>query len=375
MTHKSSLLERIQALPDPRQQKKCRHNFGEVIFMSICGILCGADDWNSIQLFAEHKSDWFRKYLTLPNDIPSHDTFNRVFSLLEPASFRVMFTCWVQEMLLETPLSGVIAIDGKTVRGSRKKGAAGIHMVNAWATEAGVALGQLKVDAKSNEITAVPELLETLAIEGCLVTADAMSCQKRIAAKIQKKGANYLLAVKKNQRKLYAEIEQHIEQYWASTPQDQLSDPLFSGQTNSTHGRHEHRRCWVNHDLSDTPVAKSWGAKTVAVIQLERLSQGKGSSLIRYFISSQVLSAEEVIQATREHWHVENSLHWVLDVAFGEDQSRIRAGYAAENFATARQIALNLLKRDTSVKLGIKNKRKGCGWSETYLSHVLGLIK
>jgi predicted transposase YbfD/YdcC len=280
--------------------------------------------------------------------------FNRVFSLLEPENFREMFTCWVQEMLLETPLSGVIAIDGKTVRGSRKKGAAGIHRVNAWATEKGISLGQLKVDAKSNEITAVPELLETLAITGCLVTADAMSCQKRIATKIQKKGADYLLAVKKNQRKLYGEIDQQMEQYWASTPQDSPSDPQFNEQINSTHGRNEHRRCWVNHDLSRTPAAESWGAKTVAAIQLDRQANQRGSSLI---------------------WHVENSLHWVLDVAFCEDQSRIRAGYAAENFATARQIALNLLKRDTTVKLGIKNKRKGCGWSETYLGHVLGLIE
>ena len=375
MTHKPSLLERIQTLPDPRQQEKCRHNFGEIIFISICGILCGADDWNSIQLFAEHKSDWFRKYLTLPNGIPSHDTFNRVFSLLDPENFRGMFTCWVQEMLLETPLSGVIAIDGKTVRGSRKKGAAGIHMVNAWATEKGIALGQLKVDAKSNEITAVPELLETLAITGCLVTADAMSCQKRIATKIQKKGADYLLAVKKNQRKLYGEVEQTIEQYWATTPQDKPADSLFAEQSNSTHGRNEHRRCWVNHDMSHAPVTEGWGAKTVAAIQLDRQTRQRGTSLIRYFISSRVLSAEEVIQSTREHWHVENSLHWVLDVAFNEDLSRIRAGYAAENFATARQIALNLLKRDTTVKLGIKNKRKGCGWSETYLSHVLGLIE
>lgn len=343
--------------------------------MSICAILCGADDWNSIQFFAEQKSDWFRKYLTLPNGIPSHDTFNRVFSLLEPASFREMFTRWVQEMLLDTPLAGVIAIDGKTVRGSRKKGEAGIHMVNAWATESGLALGQLKVDAKSNEIMAVPELLETLAIEGCLVTADAMSCQKRIATKIQKKGADYLLAVKKNQRNLYGEIEQRIEQYWSSTPQDQPSDSAFAEQKNDTHGRHEHRRCWVMHDMTLLPVAQSWGAKTVAAIQLERHTTQRGNSLIRYFISSKVLSAEGIIQATREHWHVENSLHWVLDVAFCEDQSRVRVGYAAENFATARQIALNLLKRDTSVKLGIKNKRKGCGWGESYLCHVLGLVE
>jgi len=374
MTDKMTLLERIETLPDPRQEAKCQYKFGEVIFMTICGILCGADDWPSIQLFSETKHDWFKKYLKLEHGIPSDDTFNRVFSLLDPATFREMFTLWVQEMLLETPLSGVIAIDGKTVRGSRKGKSAGIHMVNAWATESGLALGQLKIDAKSNEITAVPELLDTLAIEGCLVTADAMSCQKKIATKIQKKGADYLLAVKKNQRNLHGEIEQQIENYWSSTPQDSPSDVAFSEQSNETHGRGEHRRCWALHDMSCFPVAQSWGAKTVAAIQLERHTSQKGKSFIRYFISSKVLSPEAIIQATRDHWHVENSLHWVLDVAFCEDQSRARAGYAAENLATARQVALNLLKRDTSCKLGIKNKRKGCGWSESYLCHVLGLI-
>jgi predicted transposase YbfD/YdcC len=247
-------------------------------------------------------------------------------------------------------------------------------MVNAWASEAGIALGQYKVDAKSNEITAVPALLDTLAIKGCLVTLDAMGCQKRIANKILKKDADYLLAVKSNQRKLHTELSAYFDGYWDAHPDD-APGAGFAAQEAKIHGRQEPRRCWVTHDMAGLPEATSWQAKTVAVVQLDRQTAHKGTSLIRYFISSKVLPADEVLQATRQHWRVENQLHWVLDVAFSEDQSRTRQGYAAENLATARQIALNLLKQDTTEKLGIRNKRKACGWSVRYLFHILGLIK
>lgn len=286
-----------------------------------------------------------------------------------------MFTLWVKDMLLDTPLAGVVALDGKTVRGSRSAKSSGIHMVNAWATEAGLALGQKKVDAQSNEITAILELLGTLEIQGCLVTADAMSCQKPIAAKIQKKGADYLLAVKKNQRTLYQEIDSTLDKHGASQNDSHTPGSLFSEQESHSHGRDERRRCWVFHDMSCFPVAQRWKARTVAAIQLDRSTAHQGKIQIRYFISSRMLTADEVICATRSRWQIENSLHWVLDVAFNEDHSRIRAGYAAENFATARQMALNLLKRDTTVKLGIKNKRKGCGWGESYLCHVPGVVE
>jgi predicted transposase YbfD/YdcC len=247
-------------------------------------------------------------------------------------------------------------------------------MVNAWASEAGIALGQYKVDAKSNEINAVPALLETFAIKGCLVTLDAMGCQKRIANKILKKDADYLLAVKSNQHKLHSELSAYFDGYWDAHPDD-VPGIGYSARDTQAHCRQEQRRCWVTHEMADLPEVSSWQAQTVAAVQLDRQTPHKGASLIRYFISSKVLTAHDVLPATRQHWRVENQLHWVLDVAFSEDQSLTRQGYAAENLATARQIALNLLKQDTTEKLGIKNKRKACGGSGRYLFHILGLIK
>lgn len=373
MSH--SLLDRINELPDPRQASKCRHVFGEVIFMTLCGILCDADDWNAIALYAREKEDWFRKYLTLPSGIPSHDTFNRLFSLLAPEQFHDLFTHWVRELLLNgKDVTGIVAVDGKTQRGSRTGPNEVTHTVNAWSTQHGVCLGQTKVADKSNEITAVPELLKKLAIKGCLVTADAMSCQKKIAKQITTQEADYLLAVKNNQKTLYSAIDQHFMKYWDEHPEDLPNDESFSEQANETHGRKEHRRCWVSDDLASSPVFKQWGVSTIAAVQYDRVKGDKMGSYIRYFISSRALDAELVLQSTRQHWAVENSLHWVLDVAFNEDHSRARQGYAAENLATARQIALNLLKQDVNAKVGIKNRRKACGWSQSYLEQILGLI-
>lgn len=375
MTQNSpTLLDRMMALEDPRQAAKCTHDLGEVVFMATCGLLCGADDWNAIALFAEVREEWFRQYLKLPGGIPSHDTFNRLFSLLDPAQFRELFTRWVQDVLIDTSLSGVVAIDGKTVRGSRSGNQGAIHMVNAWSTELGVSLGQYKADQKSNEIKAIPELLDILMLRGCLVTLDAMGCQKKIANKILSAEADYLLAIKRNQRKLHAEADTWFDRYWSEHPDD-VPGLSFAEVHSNTHGRQELRRCWVLHDLESCPVATSWNARTIAAVQLDRSSAGTSTSLVRYFVSSRTMDANDVLQATRQHWQVENGLHWVLDVAFGEDQSRARQGYAAENLATLRQIALNLLKQDTTVKVGIKNKRKGCGWSDRYLFHILGLIK
>ncbi|MBR9829440.1 MAG: ISAs1 family transposase [Oceanospirillales bacterium] len=217
---KTSLLDRMMILKDPREAAKCTHNMGEVVFMTTCALLCGADDWNAIALFAKVHEEWFCQYLQLPGGVPSHDTFNRIFSLLDPVQFRELFTAWVQNALIETPLKGVVSIDGKTVRGSRNRHNGAIHMVNVWASEAGIALGQYKVEAKSNETTAVLELLETLTIQGCLVTLYAMGCQKRIANTIRKKDADYLLAVKSNQRTLHKELSEYFDRYWDANPDD-----------------------------------------------------------------------------------------------------------------------------------------------------------
>ena len=285
-----------------------------------------------------------------------------------------MFCGWVQDMLIDTPLSGVVAIDGKTVRASRSSKHKAIHMVDAWASQASVSLGQYKVDKKSNEIKAIPKLLEQLAIKGCLVTIDTMGCQKDIVSKVIEREADYLITVKSNQKTLHKELVSYFDHYWETHTHDTLSEHFFE-QQNETHRRKEHRRCWSTMDLSSLSIATGWKVKTIAAIQSDRIANEKGRSHIRYFISSKLMTVEEVLKATREHWGVENRLHWVLDVSFGEDQYRARQGYAAENLATTRQIALNLLKQETSVKLGIKNKRKACGWDDAYLFKVMGLIK
>ena len=364
-----ALFSKFSTLTDNRDPKKTTHIMAEVMFMSVCAILCGADDWNSIRLFAESKEDWFRKHLTLPGGIPVAITFNRIFATLDPEEFRQIFIQWIKDVLsgLELSDSRIVALDGKTVKGSAwNKGKDAIHMVNAWCTEAGLSLGQYKVDAKSNEITAIPELLKLLELSGSLVTIDAMGCQKKIATAILKKEADYLLAVKGNQKKLYGELARTFDQYWEANPED-APDRGFAEQEGKEHGRVEHRRCWVLNDIAEGSNAASWEVKTIAAVQLDSHKKGKGSTLIRYFISSRQLSAEEVLQATRKHWLVENQLHWVLDVAFDEDRCRAREGFAAENLAVARQVTLNLLKLDTSVKAGIKNKRKTCGWNEDYM--------
>jgi len=370
-----TLLEQIQQLPDPRQASKCTYQLSDVVFMGLCGLLVGADDWEAIACYAKEKEDWFRQFLSLPDKLPSPDTFNRVFSLLDPESFHDLFITWVKDVLLRnTYPSGVIAVDGKTQRGSRTSETEGIHTVNAWSTEAGVCLGQLKTEEKSNEIKAVPDLLKKLAIKGCLITADAMSCQKKIAKQVLSQEADYLLAVKQNQPKLHNAIEQQFMAYWATHPEDQPDTTMFSEQSNSTHGRGEHRRCWTLPATALPSQFEAWGIQMIVAVQYDRVKGKRKQSYIRYFISSRSMEAADVLRSTRQHWAVENSLHWVLDVAFNEDHCRARQGFAAENLATARQIALNLLKQDSTTRLGIKNKRKRCGWSQKYLENILGLV-
>lgn len=370
-----NLLEQIQQLPDSRQASKCTYQLGDIVFIVLCGLLADADDWKAIACYARAKEDWFRQFLTLPERLPSADTLNRVFSLLAPESFHDLFIAWVQDVLLGGQLpSGVVAVDGKTQRGSRTADHGAIHTVNAWSTDSGICLGQLKTDDKSNEITAVPDLLKKLVITGCLVTADAMSCHKKIVKQILSQEADYLLAVKQNQPTLYNSIDQPFMAYWASHPEDHPDTGTFSEKADDIHGRSEHRRCWVLPAESLPTQFAEWGIQTLAAVQYDRVKGKRKQSYIRYFISSRVMEAGDVLLSTRQHWAVENSLHWVLDVAFNEDHSRARQGFAAENLATARQIALNLLKQDTTAKMGIKNRRKHCAWSQEYIEYILGLV-
>ena len=371
----STLFEHIQTLPDPRQANKCAHRLGDIVFMVLCGLLVGADDWKSIARYAQEKETWFRRYLMLPSGIPSHDTFNRVISLLPPDRFHDLFIEWVQDVLLDgKTTTGIIAVDGKTQRGSRTTAGQAIHTVNAWSTEAGICLGQLKTEDKSNEITAVPKLLKKLAIKGCLITADAMSCQKKIAQQIVEQEADYLLAVKHNQRTLYETIDQRFMTYWKTHADDQPDTPIFDEQSTRAHGRGEHRRCWILPATDLDPRFSEWDIKTLAAVQYDRVKGSRQQTDVRYFISSRVMNADVLLSSTRQHWSVENSLHWVLDVAFNEDHSRARQGFAAENLATGRQVALNLLKQDTTTKLGMANRRKLCGWSQDYLEQILAQV-
>ena len=369
-----SLDEHFSNLSDPRRDTaNKRHNLIDIVVIAICGVICGADDFSSIANFGEAKEEWFSGFLELPNGIPSHDTFNAVFSKLNPAEFREGFISWVSS-LVEALEDEVVAIDGKTLRGSldRSSGKSAIHMVSAWASNVSLVLGQIKTAEKSNEITAIPELLHLLDLKGCLVSIDAMGCQKKIATDIIQKQADYLLAVKDNQPTLHAGIAEYFaDAADGITPHTDVFESRHEG-----HGRVEIRRCHVGYEVGKLPFYNDWPSlKSIIMIESERRQNGESSLEYRYYVCSRAASAEKLLNATRTHWGIENSLHWVLDVAFREDHCRIRKKNAAENFAMLRHIALNLLKKETTLKLGIKNKRLRAAWDESYMLKVLkGLL-
>ncbi len=323
--------------------------------------------------YGRAKEDWFRTFLALPDGIPSHDTFNDVFAKINAEQFEKCFIEWVASITHLLP-GEVVSIDGKTLRRSHDKGNGkqSIHMVSAWSTSNEIVLGQCKTEEKSNEITAIPILLDMLSIEKCLVTIDAMGCQKKIAETILGKGADYLLAVKENQPTLYAAINQLFFESNEAVFEQHIQD--YSEQTNKGHGRLETRRCWVFTNLNklsfDVSVWK--GLSKFIVIESERTLKGITTTEYRLYITSEDnKSASDFIKATRDHWHVENKLHWVLDVGFREDESRIRKGDGAENFSILRRISLNLLKKEKSDKTGIETKRLRAGWDNKYLIKII----
>ncbi|OXS13542.1 ISAs1 family transposase [Zobellella denitrificans] len=369
------LLDYLETLPDPRLQAKCSHVLSEVVFMATCAMMCGFDTWSEITLFAKEREQWFRRWLSLPGGVPSHDTFNRVFAILPPDSLKSIFQEWVSDILDNDTLSGQLAIDGKALRATAKgKGANPVHMVNAWSTELGMCIGQQKVDQKSNEITAIPALLKLLELEGCLVSIDAAGTQMNTVDTILKKSADYLLAVKDNQPTLSAEVQARFQAYWDSTTTD-TPGPGFSEQFDAQHGRKEHRRCWTLAVDEHLPICQTWKAKTIIAVQAERVNKGKGHDFVRFYISSRTLDANLALKATRLHWSVENLLHWTLDIAFDEDRLQARVGHAGENLAVIRQWILNMLKRNTSRTLSMENKRKLCCLNDDYLLESMGLFK
>ena len=366
-----TLIEHFSILEDPRDPSKCRHKLIEIVVIAIAAVLCGADNLTSIEAFGKAKIAWFRRFLELENGIPSHDTFGRVFALLEPTAFQACFRAWIDAVrtLYEDE---VIAVDGKALRRThdRKAGLGALHMVSAWATRNGLVLGQRATDAKSNEITAIPELLEVLMLKGCIVTIDAMGCQKKIAQQIIDQGGDYVLALKGNQGKLAEQVE---EAFIDADAKDYNDMPMDFYETNERgHGRVETRRYWTLGDLDGIGEAKHWaGLDTIGMVQAIRECDGKTSSEYRFYIASTGNDAKRFANAVRSHWGVENNLHWSLDIAFREDDSRLRERNAAQNAAVLRHIALGLLKNETSTKLGIKNKRLKAGWDESYLAKLL----
>jgi len=365
-----ALTEHFSSLEDERCPLKRRHILQEMIVIAIAAVLCGADGWVAIAAFGRAKQTWFEQFLKLPHGIPSHDTFGRVFGLLEPEAFEACFRAWVASICDLIP-GEVVAVDGKTLRRShnRSKGLAALHMVSAFATANRVVLGQVATEAKSNEITAIPRLLEMLHLAGCIVTIDAMGCQVKIAEQIIDQGADYVLALKGNQETLAAEVEEAFIDADAKGYADMPSD--FIETVEQGHGRRETRRYRTLGDLSGVARSPLWKAMNmIGMVESERELNGKITRETRFYIGSIGTDAATFARTVRAHWGIENSLHWSLDMAFREDESRVRDDLARENLAVLRHIALNRLKNDDT-KLGIQNKRLRAGWDENYLAHLL----
>jgi predicted transposase YbfD/YdcC len=360
-----SIGEHFNHLEDPRMDRTKHHQLLDIIAIAICGVICGADNWVDLELFGRSKEEWLKRFLVLPNGIPSHDTFGRVFARLDPEKFAQCFTSWVKAVSQLTQ-GQVIAIDGKTLRCShdRANGKSAIHLVSAWASANHLVLGQLKVDDKSNEITAIPELLEVLELSGCIITIDAMGCQKNIAHQMVEQGADYVLALKENQGQLYREVTDTFESGLGSGFEDLEHD--FYQTVGKGHGRIETRQCWV---VSEPEVLEyvneegAWaGLGSVAMVRSKRVVREEEEVENRYYISSLKGDARQLREATRTHWEIENCVHWVLDIAFDEDNSWVRQGNAPQNFAVVQHIALNLLKMEQTSKGGVKARRKRAGW-------------
>ena len=355
----------FKALEEPRIERCKLHLFEDILYLTIAAVVCGADNFVEIESFGENKKEWLSTFLKLPNGIPSHDTIGRLFARIDVKSFELCFIEWMQSVVKLTQ-GQVIAIDGKTLRGSSSlaKGKKAIHMVSAFASANQVVLGQLACEEKSNEITAIPALLDLIIVKGCIVTIDAMGCQTEIAAKIIEREADYILAVKDNQQSLHKELQElfclHRNESFETLEKD--------------HGRIETRHCSVLKNLKNIKGVKKWEElKSIVKIESKQEINGKVSEETRYYISSLDVTAEKMNALVRAHWCVETKLHWILDVSFKEDANRTRTDNSAENLSIVRRVALNLLKAESTLKVGIAAKRKAAGWNNEYLESVLKL--
>lgn len=375
-----SLVEHFQNLPDPRVRRTRHHELIDILIVAICTLLCGGSSFNDMAAFGNAKLAWFKTFLTLTHGIPSHDTFNRVFAALDPAKFLECFLAWTQSLRQAIPQE-IVALDGKALRRARNAPDALQIVVNAWAEDNGLVLGQLKVTDKSNEITAVPALLRALELSGCIVTLDAMGCQRAIAQEIKEADADYVLALKGNHETVHEEVKTFLdaavqERTLPQLPGAKLS-PAAAGlacheTVEKDHGRIEIRRYSLSTELDWFADRHRWeGLQAVGRVESLRRIGSQTTVERRYFLTS-VTEIQPFARAVRGHWGVENKVHWLMDVVFGEDQSRARAGFAAENLATLRRLALNLLKRDTARKRSLRGKQLDASWNHAYLLQLLG---
>lgn len=374
MLPETSILTYFAELEDPRIEKNQKHPLINVISIAILGVICGADSWVDIERYGKAKQEWLGTFLDLSNGIPSHDTFGRVFRWLDVEQFQAQFIAWTQH-IGELTEGQLVSLDGKKLRRSHDKQHErdGIWMVSAWAGENRMVLGQMKVDEKSNEITAIPQLLSVLDLSGCVVTVDALGTQTTIAQQIVAAGADYILPIKDNQGTLYEDLCLLFDGFETEEYAEVLYDT--AKQIRQAHDRREMRQCWVVQQPEYRAYLRReqhWPQLTslVKLLTIRQTSQ-KTEVTIRYFISSWTASAQAFLKRIREHWQIENGLHWVLDIAFREDESRIRKDHAPQNMAVLRHMALNLLKQEMSVKVGMAAKRKMAGWDNDYLLKVL----
>jgi predicted transposase YbfD/YdcC len=379
----SPLKNQLLQLTDPRLSRRRKHELIDVLMIAVTALLCGAENFTHMAQFGKAKEAWLRTFLTLAHGIPSHDTFRRVFILLSPEKFSAVFLSWTQS-LRQAVGAEVVALDGKTVRRSfdSAKRQSSIHLVSAWASANRLVLGQIKVANKSNEITAVPELLRALELAGCIVTVDALNCQKNIAKEIKEADADYVLALKGNHETAHEEIQTFLDAALEETlatkpPGAKLSAgaaTLAACETvDKGHGRVETRRYYQSAELDWFADRAAWeGLRTVGMVEARREVRGKLTVERRYYLSSLPLDVATLARAVREHWGVENQLHWVLDVQMNEDQNRARCGHAAENLGLLRRLVLNQLRRDTRCQTGIKGKQLNASWDHAYLQSLLG---
>ncbi len=374
-------------IEDPRQAHKIKHLLSEILFITVLAVIAGADDFNEIAKYCKTKYKWLSTFLKFPGGIPSHDTFNRVLCIIDADQFQQSFINWIADIRTgiksddykkEELEKDIISVDGKTVRRSKddNNGKKAIHMVSAFSSKSGLVLGQQKCFEKSNEITAIPALLTVLLIKGAIITIDAMGCQKKIATKIIKKEADYVLAIKGNQPNLYKEVIDMFEKI--KTPEFKHYIYQTEKEIGKDHGRVETRECITINNLDRLFEIHKWeGIKSIAKVTSTVWHQSSGKETVeeRYYITSLTGDAALINRAVRKHWYVENKLHWVLDVIFKEDYSRVRTGNGAENLTTIRKVALNTIRMDNSVKTSIKNKRKMCGWDDNYALNILQNMK